>query len=208
MNVRLHILSAGSRFASSSTGLAARALPSDFFDRRLFLLPSSTPSPSSPSSPSLFFFRRGLSARFFFFLGSSPSPAARLRLWTPICLTVSSSMACAGRSSMAMLLASNSPNCSSSWSSSIASERTESLSERPPSLMSSSSGISAWSSVTSMSWSGTPDGASWPNSSSISGRIGSPGSLPASGRGDREWSSLNSTSSMSMRWTGVYVGIC
>jgi hypothetical protein len=110
--VRVDLRSSGVRFASSSTGglAAARDRPS-FLERLLFLVPSSAPSPSSPS---LFFLRRGLSARFFFFLGSSPSPAVRLRLCTPICLTVSSSMACAGRSSIAMLLASNSPNCSSS----------------------------------------------------------------------------------------------
>ena len=143
--MKSHVRSSGVRFSSaSSSGLAPRTLTS-FLDRLLFLLPSGTPSPSS--SP-LFFLRRGLSALFFFFFGSSPSPSARLRLYTPICLTVSSSMA---RSSMAMLLASKSPNCSSSWSSSMASDRTDSLSERPAS-MSSGSGISALSSVTSMSW--------------------------------------------------------
>ena len=187
----LNIRSSGVRLASLSTsGVAPRTLPS-FLDLLLFL-----PSPTSPpsSSPSLFFLRRGLSARFFFFLGSSPSPAARFRLCTPICLTVSSSMA---RSSMAMLLASKSPNCSSSCSSSSASDSTDSLSDNPASSTSSWSGISSLSSVTSMSWYGSAFGGSRTEfSSSISGRSGSAGSLPASGSGELECDLVNSTSSM------------
>jgi hypothetical protein len=181
--VHLYVRSSGVRFASASSDVArSRALPPPSF--RALLLFRAPDSSFALTSSSALFFRLGLSAFFFFFFGSSPSASVLFRLCTPMRLTFVSSIICAGRSSMARSAASKSSNCPSS-----SSESTDSLSDSPASSSSRSSwsGISSCSSVTSMSWWGSVMGGFGVEfSSSISGRRGSPGSWPASGRGELE----------------------